>query len=193
MPRWCRTRARRRTTWRRSCTTWAPPKLEAGEPHVERHAVNLNELVERGGRRATVRIAGPRKVEIGSAVPERRCGRSGDVTLIEQAVSNLVHNAVRYNNPGGHVAVVLERGRREPVPTARVRRPVPACPTRRWPASPSGATARTTRARVARRAGARPRDRARGRAAARLRHDACAAPEAGGLEVEPRWVRLQDR
>jgi len=30
------------------------------------------------------------------------------VTLIEQAVSNLVHNAVRYNRRGGHVAILLE-------------------------------------------------------------------------------------
>jgi two-component system, OmpR family, sensor histidine kinase BaeS len=30
------------------------------------------------------------------------------VTLIEQAVSNVIHNAVRYNHAGGHVAVVLE-------------------------------------------------------------------------------------
>jgi signal transduction histidine kinase len=32
----------------------------------------------------------------------------GDVTLVEQALSNVVHNAVRYNKPGGHVAVILE-------------------------------------------------------------------------------------
>lgn len=32
----------------------------------------------------------------------------GDVTLLEQAVSNLIHNAVRYVQPGGRVAVVLE-------------------------------------------------------------------------------------
>jgi signal transduction histidine kinase len=32
----------------------------------------------------------------------------GDVTLLEQALSNLVHNAVRYNRTGGHVAVLLE-------------------------------------------------------------------------------------
>ena len=32
----------------------------------------------------------------------------GDLTLIEQAVSNLVQNAVLHNHAGGHVAVVLE-------------------------------------------------------------------------------------
>jgi signal transduction histidine kinase len=30
-----------------------------------------------------------------------------DVTLLEQAVSNLAHNAVRYGDAGGHVAIVL--------------------------------------------------------------------------------------
>ena len=30
------------------------------------------------------------------------------VTLLEQAVSNVVYNAVRYNRAGGHVAVLLE-------------------------------------------------------------------------------------
>ena len=81
--------------------------LEAGEPHVERHPVNLNELVERAAGRHRP-IAGPRGIEVNTAVPERTLLASGDVTLIEQAVSNLIHNAVRYNQPGGHVAVVLE-------------------------------------------------------------------------------------
>ncbi len=85
----------------------AAAKLEAGEPHVERHPVNLNEVVDRAVARHRP-IAGPRRVEIGSAVPERALWAIGDVTLVEQAVSNLIHNAVRYNNPGGHVAVVLE-------------------------------------------------------------------------------------
>ncbi len=30
------------------------------------------------------------------------------MTLIEQALSNTVHNAVRYNREGGHIAVLLE-------------------------------------------------------------------------------------
>jgi len=37
----------------------------------------------------------------------------GDITLLERAVSNVVHNAVRYNLPGGHVALVLDRRARE--------------------------------------------------------------------------------
>src|SRR4029079_19421331 len=37
-----------------------------------------------------------------------------DLTLLEQAVSNLVYNAIRHNRPGGHAALILEgedRGR----------------------------------------------------------------------------------
>jgi signal transduction histidine kinase len=134
----------------------AAAKLEAGEPHVERHAVNLNELVERAVARHRP-IAGPRKVEIGSAVPEAPLWTVGDVTLIEQAVSNLVHNAVRYNNPGGHVAVVLE-----PADASQFRLRVfddgPACPTGAGPLTERrhrGDDARTP----ARRAGAASRSR----------------------------------
>lgn len=83
-------------------------KLEAGEPHVVRHDVDLLPLVERVITRHA-RIAEQRGVELAHAVPESPLVVHGDVTLIEQAVSNLVHNAVRYSEVGGHVAVVLER------------------------------------------------------------------------------------
>ena len=32
----------------------------------------------------------------------------GDLTLLEQALSNLVHNAIRHNHAGGHVAITLD-------------------------------------------------------------------------------------
>jgi signal transduction histidine kinase len=85
----------------------AAAKLETGGPYVESHPLNLNELVDRvAGRHRPV--AAPRSIEVNVAVPDPALWTSGDVTLIEQAVSNVVHNAVRYNRPGGHVAVVLE-------------------------------------------------------------------------------------
>jgi len=34
---------------------------------------------------------------------------TADTTLLEQAVSNLVYNAVRHNRAGGHVAVILDQ------------------------------------------------------------------------------------
>jgi signal transduction histidine kinase len=85
----------------------AAAKLEAADVPLEQNPVNLNELVERTAGRHRP-IAAPKGIELNSAVPEQPLWTRGDVTLIEQAVSNVIHNAVRYNRPGGHVAVVLE-------------------------------------------------------------------------------------
>jgi signal transduction histidine kinase len=91
----------------------AAVKLEAGEAHIQRHPVNLNDLVERVmGRHRP--IARQKEVHLDFSVPESPLWTEGDLTLIEQAVSNVVHNAVRYNRAGGHVAVVLEEGRPDP-------------------------------------------------------------------------------
>ncbi|WPB82194.1 HAMP domain-containing sensor histidine kinase [Archangium violaceum] len=86
----------------------AAARLEAGEPSVQRAPVDLNALVERciGRHRPIARGQG---VQLDYAVPEAPVRVIGDDTLIEQAVSNVIYNAVRYNTRGGHVAVVLER------------------------------------------------------------------------------------
>jgi signal transduction histidine kinase len=85
----------------------AAAKLEAGEPLVERHPVDLGALVERVVERHRP-VAEPAGIAVEFGVPEGPVVVEGDVTLIEQAVSNIVHNAVRYNRQGGHVAVLLE-------------------------------------------------------------------------------------
>jgi len=85
----------------------AAARLEAGAPEPERHPIVLNELVERVASRHRP-IAGPRQIAVEFAVPEAPLRMLGDLTLVEQAVSNVVHNAVRYNRPGGHVAILLE-------------------------------------------------------------------------------------
>jgi two-component system, OmpR family, sensor histidine kinase BaeS len=85
----------------------AAAKLEGGETLVEFHAVDLGAVVERVVERHRP-VAKPSEIIIDFVVPERPLIVQGDVTLIEQAVSNLVHNAVRYNRRGGHVAVILE-------------------------------------------------------------------------------------
>ena len=86
----------------------AAAKLEAGEVEMVRAPVDLNALVDRvAGRHAP--IARQLGVSLDRAVPEEPLLFEGDVVLLEQAVSNLVHNAVRYNRTGGHVAVILER------------------------------------------------------------------------------------
>ncbi len=90
----------------------AASRLESGASELVTHALDLNALVERAvGRHRP--IAKARGIALEHAVPPAPLSTRGDVTLVEQAVSNLIHNAVRYVQPGGHVAVVLEeRGQR---------------------------------------------------------------------------------
>lgn len=90
----------------------ASAKLEAGEPEVELGEVDLNALVERVVARHAP-IARQKGLELNLAAPEEPVVARGDLTLLEQAVSNLVHNAVRYGESGGHVALLLERGDRD--------------------------------------------------------------------------------
>lgn len=88
----------------------AAAKLEAGEPLLQHHSLDLTALVERVVERHQP-LARSRRITLDFAVPEAPLRARGDVTLVEQAVSNVVHNAVRYNDAGGHVAVVLEAPR----------------------------------------------------------------------------------
>jgi signal transduction histidine kinase len=84
----------------------AAAKLDAGRQQVQLSAVSLDELVQRVVERHWP-VASPRAIEIEFAVPETPVWIDADVTLLEQAVGNVVGNAVRYNRPGGHVAVIL--------------------------------------------------------------------------------------
>ncbi|QRN96432.1 HAMP domain-containing histidine kinase [Archangium violaceum] len=95
----------------------AAARLEAGEPAVQRAPVDLNALVERCMSRHRP-IARQQDVALEYAVPEAPVRVLGDDILIEQAVSNVIYNAVRYNARGGHVAVVLEH---QPGNTFRLR------------------------------------------------------------------------
>jgi signal transduction histidine kinase len=74
---------------------------------VERHPVDLSALVERVVERHRP-VAQAIGVALEHAVPESPLWAEGDVTLVEQAVGNVVHNAIRHNRPGGRVAVVLD-------------------------------------------------------------------------------------
>jgi signal transduction histidine kinase len=84
-------------------------KLESGAPSPERHLVDLPALVARVVARHRP-IARGLSVALDAATPTS-LSVLGDETMLEQAVSNLVHNAIRYNRPGGHVAIVLEASR----------------------------------------------------------------------------------
>lgn len=84
----------------------AAARLEATEGLAHQDAVDLNRLVERATDRHKP-IATRKKISLEVAVPEDVVELRGDLTLLEQALGNLVQNAVRYNRAGGHVAVVL--------------------------------------------------------------------------------------
>jgi len=97
----------------------AAAKLESTERPIERHPVDLNRVVERAVARHRP-IAAQKKIALDFAVPETPLFVLGDLTLIEQAVSNVVLNAVHHNTREGHVGVLLDRvtpTHREPVAT----------------------------------------------------------------------------
>ncbi len=71
-------------------------------------AVDLSALVERVAARHRA-IARARGVTFEPAVPEAPVIVTADLTLLEQAISNLADNAVQYNSAGGHAALVLDR------------------------------------------------------------------------------------
>lgn len=69
--------------------------------------VDVGELVDRVVQRHQP-LARASGVALDFAVPEAPVRLHTDATLLEQAVSNLTDNAIRYNRAGGHVAVVLD-------------------------------------------------------------------------------------
>jgi two-component system sensor histidine kinase BaeS len=91
----------------------AVAKLEGADHQLQMHPVDLNALVQRASERHRP-MAHMRGIELEYGVPEPVLLTRGDLTLIEQAVSNVIHNAVRYNEEGGHVAVILEAPRDRP-------------------------------------------------------------------------------
>lgn len=85
----------------------AVARLESDAALHERHPVDLSALVERVAVRHRG-VASSTGVDFNHSVPAEPAWVEGDVTLIEQAVNNLVQNAIQYNRAGGHVALVLE-------------------------------------------------------------------------------------
>ena len=85
----------------------AVARLESDPALHETHPVDLTVLVERVAARHRG-VASSGGVDFNHSVPQAPVWVEGDVTLIEQAVNNLVHNAIQYNRAHGHVALVLE-------------------------------------------------------------------------------------
>jgi len=85
----------------------AVARLEAHEGLSHRDPIDMNRLVERVVDRHQP-IAKRKQISLDLAVPERPIEFPGDLTLLEQALGNIVQNAIRYNRENGHVAVILE-------------------------------------------------------------------------------------
>ncbi len=82
-------------------------KLDAGAPGMIKGPVDLNALVTRVVSRHAP-IARQRAIALEHAIPEKALATEADVTMLEQAVSNVLYNAIRHNRTGGHVALILE-------------------------------------------------------------------------------------
>jgi signal transduction histidine kinase len=85
----------------------AVARLEGAEVQVELARVDLGALVNRVVSRHRP-IARQHEISLNDAIPRDAVFAVADLTLLEQAVSNVTYNAVRYNRPGGWVAVILE-------------------------------------------------------------------------------------
>jgi len=85
----------------------AAAKLQAGEPEIVRVPLDLRGVVQRcvARHQPLAELIG---VDLQAAVPADEVSFVGDPTLLEQAIGNLIYNAVHYNQRGGHVAVVLD-------------------------------------------------------------------------------------
>jgi signal transduction histidine kinase len=87
----------------------AVARLEGGHEKVEREPVDLAAIVDRVVARHRP-IAVHHGIALDHATPDGPVIALGDDILLERAVSNLVHNAIRHHGgTEGHVAVVLER------------------------------------------------------------------------------------
>jgi signal transduction histidine kinase len=78
-------------------------RLDAGTTHIERDVVDLAQVAEEMGRRASARAA-----ELGISITVDAAHQQlvlGDSLLINQAALALVDNALKYNLPGGSVAI----------------------------------------------------------------------------------------
>lgn len=82
-------------------------KLERGELGVTVHATDLREMVERVYTRHSP-IAEGKRLDFNVALPDEAIVVQCDSVMVEQAMSNLVQNAVQYTPEGGHVSIILE-------------------------------------------------------------------------------------
>lgn len=89
----------------------AAARLEGRGQKLTLHECSLGEIVERVVSRHRP-LAEQDGVELNWATPPDARPVDCDSTLVEQALSNLVQNAIQYNAVGGHVSVIFEQADR---------------------------------------------------------------------------------
>ena len=83
-----------------------PEATVAFEPRT----VDLSALARRVGEEWIPRAL-ERDVDFGLLVPDEKVWISGDDRLLAEMLSNLIDNALRYGNDGGHVTLIVEGGK----------------------------------------------------------------------------------
>jgi len=78
---------------------------------LELKPVDLTALTRRVGEEWIPRAL-ERDVDFGLAVPDHPVLVRGDERLLSEVLSNLIDNALRYGNTGGHVTLIVEAGPR---------------------------------------------------------------------------------
>lgn len=76
---------------------------------IELKPVDLTVLARRVGEE-WIRRALERDIDFGLAVPQHPVLVEGDERLLSEVLSNLIDNALRYGNRGGHVTLMVEAG-----------------------------------------------------------------------------------
>jgi len=106
-------------------------RTEAGLGEPQPVELDLREVVERTTARFTP-LARRREISLDFSVPDDAVRIEADPTQALQALANVVQNAIQYNNPGGHVAIILDKSDGGPA-GIRVRDDGPGVPEELWP------------------------------------------------------------
>jgi two-component system, OmpR family, sensor histidine kinase TctE len=91
---------------------------------IQLKPVDLTKLTREVGEEWIPRAL-ERDVDFGLSVPDHPVLVRGDERLLSEVLSNLIDNALRYGNPGGHVTLIVEPG---PQPTLSVQDDGPGIP-----------------------------------------------------------------
>jgi PAS domain S-box-containing protein len=93
-------------------------RITCNRLELRRERVDLADVVNAAVETSRA-LVDARDHELVVSLPPRPIDLDGDVTRLEQAISNLLNNAAKYTEKGGHIWVKAERDGREAVITVR--------------------------------------------------------------------------